>query len=69
MRGIEICREEASALSESIFENFEEVKKLCQEVMHTVQTEKVDHVCQFQLYACIVSKGELQDIPDKLMAV
>lgn len=34
-----------------------------------LQTEEVDHVCLFQLDVCIVSKGQLQHIPDKLMAV
>lgn len=48
---------------------FEEVKKLCQEVMQILQTEEVDHICLFPLDLCSVSKGQLQDIPDKLMAV
>lgn len=34
-----------------------------------LQTEEVDRVCLFQLDVCIVSKGQFQDIPDKLMAV
>lgn len=37
--------------------------------MQILQTEEADHVCVFQLDVCIVSKGQLQDIPDKLMAV
>lgn len=69
VKSIEICRVEVSALWEGTLENFEEVKKLCQEALQVLQTEEVDHACLIQLDVCIVSKRQLQDIPGKLMAV
>lgn len=37
--------------------------------MQILQTEAVGHACLFLLDVCIVSNGQFQDVPDKLIAV